>query len=75
MLLIISEDKRLIISCPIEAESSYIISKGNIFQGTGTDGVWNRYEHYFNVPKVVTLKFVSEIILWAENSRNAVEVK
>lgn len=43
ILTIISEDKKLIITCPLKTEISYIISKGTTFQGKKTDGCWERY--------------------------------
>ena len=75
ILNIVSEDKALIISCPLKTETSYIISKGNVFQNKKTDGVWNRFLLPFIVPEIVTPEFVSEVILWATQSENAKETK
>ena len=74
-LNIVSEDKRLILSCPLKTRTSYIISKGTIFQNRKTNGCWNRYLLPFGIPEVVTPKNVSEVILWATQGEKAVEIK
>lgn len=75
ILNIISEDKTLIISSPLETESPYIISKGKIFQDKRSNGVWNRYLLPFSVPEIITSKFVSDVIFWATQSEKATEIK
>lgn len=72
---IVSEDKSLIVSCPIKTETSYIISKGTTFQNLKTDGNWNRYLLPFRIPEIITPKFVSKVILWAIQNKNAIEIK
>lgn len=72
---IASEDKSLIISCPIKTEIPYIISKGTIFQNNKTNGHWNRYLLPFRISEVITPKFVSKVILWATQNVNAIEIK
>lgn len=75
ILHIVSEDKALILACPLKMTTAYIISKGNVFQNRKTNGVWNRYLLPFGVPEVITPKFVSEVILWATQGENAIETK
>lgn len=75
ILNIVSDDKALIISCPLKTETSYIISKGNVFQNKKTDGRWNRYLLPFDMPEIITPKFVSDIIFWAIQDGEAKEIK
>ncbi len=75
ILHIISEDKRLILSVPLQVTTLYVISKGNIFQGKKTNGRWNRYLFPFAVPDVITPKSVAMIISWATKGSNAVKVE
>ena len=75
LLNIVSLDKALIISCPLNTKTAYIISKGNMFQNKKTNGNWNRYLLPFNVPETITPKFVSDIISWATQSEKAKETK
>lgn len=75
ILNIVSEDKTLIIACPLKMETPYIISKGNMFQNQIMNGLWTRYLLPFKVPQIITPKFVSELILWGTQGENAVEVK
>ena len=75
ILNIVSEDKALIISCPLKTKITYIISKGNIFQNKKTNGIWNRYLLPFNVPEIITPKLVSDIIFFATHSDKAEEIK
>ena len=72
ILNICSEDKSLILSCPLKTETAYLISKGSVFQNQKTNGVWNRYLLPFPVPEMITPNFVAEIISWAANCTNAV---
>lgn len=75
ILNIVSDDKTLIISCPLKTETAYIISKGNMFQNKKTNGIWSRYLLPFNVPEIITPKFVSDIIFFATHSDKAEEIK
>ncbi len=75
VLNIVSEDKSFIISCPLESETPYIISKGNTFQNKNTNGIWNRYLLPFCVPKIITPKFVSDVILWSTQSAQTAAVE
>lgn len=63
ILNIVSEDKSFIIACPLNMKTAYVISKGKRFQHDKTNGRWNRYSLPFQVPKIITPKFVSELIL------------
>lgn len=75
ILNIVSEDKAFIISCPVKTDTPYIISKGNMFQNKRTKGIWNRYLLPFNVPEIITPRFVSDVILWSTQSKYAKEIK
>lgn len=75
ILHIVSDDKKLILACPIDAETSYLISKGKIFQNHGTSGAWNRYLLLFGVPQSITPLFVSKVIVWAIQDGDAEIVK
>ena len=70
LLNVISEDKRTILTCPLNTGTSYVISKGKIFQGEKTDGKWNRYLLPFGVPEIITPRFVAELISWATRGGN-----
>ncbi|WP_204862975.1 hypothetical protein [Pseudoflavonifractor phocaeensis] len=71
---IVSEDKFLIISCPIEARPAYLICKGTVFQNQKTDGNWKRCLLPFRVPQIVVPEFVSKMIVWATTNKDAVMV-
>ena len=75
VLNIASFDKALMISCPIKTKTAYMISKGNTFQNQKTDGKWNRYLLPFDVPEIITPKFVSDIIFFATQNKQAKEIK
>lgn len=72
---IISEDKLLVVSCPIGTGTKYIISKGNIFQNRDTNGRWNRYLLPFSVPDIITPKFVADVIYWVTQGDNAEKIE
>ena len=74
VLNIVSDDKYLILSCPLKTGTDYVISKGRIFQGRETSGGWNRYLLPFDVPESVTPGFVEKVILWATRGTDAVPV-
>ncbi|MBR3825373.1 MAG: hypothetical protein IKJ39_09260 [Lachnospiraceae bacterium] len=71
MLHILSEDKALILACPIEAEVAYVISKGKVFQNKRTTGIWNRYLLPFSVPEAIVPSFVAQVIVWATKETGA----
>lgn len=75
LLNIISEDKKLVLSVPLQTENAYLISKGSIFQNKKTSGRWERYRLPITVTDIVTPGVVSEIIRWAvfETGAEAVE--
>lgn len=64
-LNIVSDDKYLILCCPLGVETAAVISKGRIFQAKETDGVWKRYQPPFYIPDIITPKIVEKIIVWA----------
>ena len=64
-LHIISEDKSLVLTIPLSAPTPYAVSKGQVFQGRPSSGRWERYLLPFEVPKIVTPRFVAEVIGWA----------
>lgn len=74
ILNIISEDKKIIISCPLKTNTPYVISKGRVFQGKHTEGCWNRYLLPFCIPEIITPHFISEVIQWATQGKQAVKV-
>lgn len=74
VLNVVSDDKYLILTCPLQTKPAYLISKGRIFQSKETDGLWNRYLLPFDVPEAVTPKFVEKLILWAVRDPDAVSV-
>jgi hypothetical protein len=75
VLNIISEDKYLILSCPLQTEVEYVISKGRMFQNRETDGCWNRYLLPFHIPNAISPKFVEQVIEWSTQHTDAVLVK
>ena len=52
VLHIVSEDKCLILSCPLQTKTAYVISKGSVFQTKETDGTWNRYLLPFDIQQI-----------------------
>lgn len=75
ILNIVSEDKSLIIACPLNMKIAYVISKGKRFQNNKINGRWNRYSLPFQVPEIITPKFVSELILWSTQGSNAIKIQ
>lgn len=75
ILHIVSEDKTLLVSCPLKTETSYLISKGKIFQNKKTNGIWNRYRLPFDVPEIITPEFVSNVIDWATQNNDTITVE
>ncbi len=74
-LHIISEDKTLILTIPLNAPKPYAVSKGRAFQGGKTSGCWERYFLPFALPKAITPKIVADIIDWAERGESAVRTQ
>lgn len=74
-LHIISEDKTLILTIPLNAPKPYAVSKGRVFQGSKTSGCWERYFLPFSLPDAITPKTVAEIINWAERGEDAVKTE
>ena len=74
ILHIVSDDKALILSCPLGTGTDYVISKGRVFQNQPANGRWNRYLLPFAVPEAVTPEFVARLIVWAAQERDAVPV-
>ncbi len=62
ILNIISNDKKIVCSVPIDTPAAYIISKGNEFQGNKTSGTWERYILPIVIPAMITPRFVSEVL-------------
>ena len=75
VLNILSEDKSLIVSCPLKTETAYLICKGIVFQNQKTSGVRNRYLLPFIIPEIITPVFVARIITWATKGTNATLVE
>lgn len=75
ILNIVSDDKQLILACPIDVKTPYLINKGKVFQNKNTGGHWNRYLLPFDIPESVTPSFVSKLIDWAIHDVNAEIVK
>lgn len=65
-LNIISEDKKVVLACPIGDENYTVISKGRFFQGEKTSGCWEYHKIPLDSPLMyVTPKDVIQIIAWA----------
>ena len=71
MLNVISEDKSVILACPLGTGKSYVISKGRSFRGKQTSGCWERYLLPFEVPDVITPEFAQQLILFAVSDTSA----
>lgn len=67
ILHIVSEDKHLILSCPLDHPGEpYVITQGTTFQGTErSPAVHLRYQLPMPLPEVVTPQFVAALIRWA----------
>lgn len=74
ILNIVSEDKYLILSCPLRTGKEYVISKGRVFQTKETDGCWNRYLLPFSIPDIITPRFVKELIVWSTGDTEAIPI-
>lgn len=71
ILHIVSDDKRLILSCPLQTKIAYIISMGRIFQAKETNGIWHRYLLPFDIPEIITPGFVENVIVWSTQNTDA----
>ena len=71
ILHVVSDDKYLILACPLKADKEYVISKGRRFQAKDTNGHWNRYMLPFHIPESITPKFVEQLILWSTQDSGA----
>ena len=71
VLNIVSEDKNYVLTVPLLAPTDYIISKGRVFQGNRTSGIWERYRLLVSLPDTITPGFVARIIKWAVNGESA----
>ena len=74
VLNIISEDKCLILSCPLQTKIEYVISKGRIFKTKETNGCWNRYLLPFHIPHIITPQFVEQLVDWSTQNTEAVKI-
>ena len=74
ILHIVSDDKCLILSCPLQTKIAYVISKGRIFQAKGTNGVWNRYLLPFDIPDSITPGFIEKVIVWSTQNADATSI-
>ena len=74
VLNVISEDKCLILSCPLQTKVEYVISKGRRFKTKKTNGCWNRYILPFHIPDIITPKFVEQLITWSTEETDAVPI-
>ncbi len=71
-LHIISADKSLVLTIPLNAPRPYAVSKGRSFQNKPSSGHWGRYLLPFGIPRAVTPRFVANVIKWATDSGDAV---
>lgn len=71
ILQVASDDKSMIIAVPLQMPVAYVISKGSVFQGNPTSGRWERYALPFAIPDAITPKFVTELIKWATEGKDA----
>lgn len=75
VLNIVSNDKCLILSCPLKTKTAYVISKGRTFQAKEINGTWNRYLLPFDIPDIITPKLVEKLIVLATQSEKVKEIK
>lgn len=74
VLNIISDDKHLILSCPLHTGTDYVISKGRVFRTKETNGHWNRYLLPFPVPESITPEFIRKLIVWSAQNTDAIPI-
>ncbi len=53
VLNIVSDDKYLILSCPLKTGKDYVISKGRVFQKKEIHMGWSRFLLPFSIPDAV----------------------
>ena len=72
-LNIVSSDKMLVLSYQVGEEALFVVSKGRLFQGKETSGVWEYYYYPFQQapPSIITPRFVQELIFWAVDGQEA----
>ena len=75
ILNIVSDDKYLILSCPLQTEPEYVVSKGRVFQTKETNSGWTRYWLPFHIPDSITPKFVEQLIVWSTQNNDAIKKK
>ena len=64
VLNIVSDDKYLILSCPLHTKAEYVINKGRIFKTKETSVHWKKNLLPFVIPYAFTPKFVEKLIVW-----------
>lgn len=74
-LFIISEDKKLLLSYPLNSNPPFIFSQGTEFQGKHTSGRWITIAIPFEIPDIITPKTVSKLIEWATEGTSAEIIK
>lgn len=75
VLHIVSEDKSIILDCPLSAAKPYIVSKGKLFKGNKTGVCWRRYLLPFSHTDIITPKYVAELIAWSLDKGDATEIE
>ena len=76
ILNVAAEDKSLLISCPLNMETPYIIIQiAKCFQGEKIDSKWKRRLLPFEVPEIITPGFVAKLIDWMEHGKTTEEVQ
>lgn len=76
LLHIAAEDKSTMLICPLGMKTPYIISTGKFFQGqTPQSGILKRHCLPFEVPQIITPRFVAKLIDWAEHGEPTEAVK
>ena len=74
VLNIVSDDKYLILSCPLKTGTDYVISKGRVFQQKEIHSGWSRHLLPFGIHDAVTPKLAEQIIVWATEGTDAVPI-
>ncbi len=74
VLHIISKDKKMILLYPLEANPSFVVSQGQMFQNYKGSGSWQRYLCPYEGVFPITPKFVVKLIHWAINGSDGIAV-
>lgn len=76
LLNIVSDDKTLVLSCPLKAKIPYLISKGRVFQTKEMQGKWGwkRFALPFEVPDTITPKFVEQLVIWSTHDMHSLQI-